>query len=188
MKKNCIRRVLYLIFILIILTNPGCGLRRIEKPESDKVRIILYRKWWPKTIDSRSPFFSELLQESGTLFKTADTTYLLVMTEERITEVKGKTVLAVIYPEVDISPGWSFDTYFTHLYIPLDTKWKDGTVFFRGRYDYPPGSITPDYPLISRGMGVVVNYQGTGRIKGILRKMGIKMKYPEPVPSERGGK
>ncbi|QTA84118.1 hypothetical protein [Desulfonema magnum] len=188
MKKNCIRRVLYLIFILIILTNPGCGLRRIEKPESDKVRIILYRKWWPKVIDSHIPFFSELFKESEILFKSADTTYKLVMTEERITEVKGQTVLALIYPEVDISPRWSFDTYFTHLYIPLDTKWYDGTVFFRGRYDHPRGSIVPDYSLISRGLGVVINTRGTGRIKEILRKMGIETEYPEPEPSERGGK
>ncbi|QTA84122.1 hypothetical protein [Desulfonema magnum] len=181
--------LILVILVSEILMTPGCcGLRRTEKPESDKVRIILYRKWWPKVIDSQIPFFSELFKESEILFKSADTTYKLIMTEERITEVKGQTVLALIYPEVDISPRWSFDTYFTHLYIPLDTKWYDGTVFFRGRYDHPRGSIVPDYSLISRGLGVVINTRGTGRIRDILRKMGIKMKYPEPEPSKRGGK
>jgi hypothetical protein len=165
----------------------GCGPRKIPEQKFDEVRIGLYRDGEQSFINKNSHCFSELLQECGNLFETADTTYMMIFIGRRVRRVKEvETALEVIWPKVRIIPlpyNHNLKLWFTKILIPLSGEWANGTVFYSGICDYTlsrldkgyvPGESEADYFFVASGLGVVINTRGLSELKPLLRKMGIE--------------
>jgi len=181
-----IKNVIHLLTIIMGMWIIGEPLMAAEKsPKYNEIQIILYQKGKQNALDSRSTYFQEVLQECERLFITADDTYLLVMSKERIAKIKKKqTALEVIYPEIQTGKIRNqLTVYFTKLLIPLTGRFSNGTVFFAGIHEYELKRDNPDllpeqnYNYIDqyRGFNFVRNTKGLIKLKETLKKISIKL-------------
>lgn len=176
-----IKGVIHLLTIIMGMWVIGEPLMAAEKsPKSNEIQIILYQKGKQKLLDNQSPYFQAVLCECENLFKTADTTYRLIFSKDRINIIKKEeSVLEVIYPQVEatIIPFNHQKLYFTKLFIPLTGRFSNGTVFFAGAYAYVLGETKPeDSSLLEYGStNFVRNTQGLSKLNNAIKKMSIKI-------------
>ena len=172
--KQCIYLSLAIVFLAVTITT---GAKMKETVRLDAMQIIIYQEGQSAIIDSDSPHFLEVLHESESLFTNADSSYRLIVSKERISEIKEKQIaLEIIYREIQTRKvGDRLLVYFTRLLIPLTGEFSNGTVFFAGAYAYALGETKPEYSLVSEygSINLVLNTQGVDKLKEILRQMSI---------------
>lgn len=179
-----IKGVIYLLTIIMGTWVIGERLMAEEKsPKFNEVQIILYQRGKQEFLDKKSPYFQEALDECEKLFLTADNTYLLILHDELISQVKNKMAIEVIYPIVHkaVHAFRSTSVYYTRLLIPLQGRFSNGTVFFAGIHEYELKRDKPDlipeqnYSYVDqyRVINFILNTKGLSKLKEILQKMSI---------------
>lgn len=141
-----------------------------EKPKSNEVQIILYKKGKQKIFDNQSPYFHELLQECERLLETADDVYLLIVTDDLVNGIKKRQIgLEIIYPQVVFLTVLGRKTEIERFFIPLKGRWSRGTIFYGVPYS------DKDLGLEGIYSGNAFNTQGVDKLKEILKKMSAKI-------------
>lgn len=138
-----------------------------------RTRAFFHRKNRSTEIDSSG--VKILVPECEKLFRDADDTLLLLMTPERIDEIRhSETSLEISYPEVKMGTSLGVTVYYTKLLIPLGGQF-DGMIFYAGSAQ--PGAEKKGFQALQKYevFNFVRNSKGTDRVKGILKNLGAKL-------------
>jgi hypothetical protein len=179
-----VKAIIYLCMLtLVVLGTYGFVMGRVSKKETREekpaeVQIILYKKGMKSYLDKQSSYFNGILAESEQLFLTADSGYRLIMTPDRIEDMKKEQIiLEVLYPHIQTGTiREQLTVYFTKLLIPLTGQFSNGTVFFAGEYanrleGKPEYSTLLEYGALT----FVRNTRGLEKLRGVLQEAAFKV-------------
>jgi len=153
------------------------GLNSLPEQKPNSNQIVLHDHGRSTTLDQHSAFFKDVLTESNSLFLEADTSYRLLMSQERIVNLKQREVaLEIKFSAVqsgDVLKGHK--VHFTSLLIPLSGQFADGTVFFAGKWERQNEHQELKYASLQDYLpaNFVRNTRGLNRLKEQLKKMAI---------------
>jgi hypothetical protein len=172
---------IYAIVVLTVILGTWLAGRTREKQEQDNqktTQIILYTKGKETNLDEHTLSFKQVWSESEQLFVTADSGYRLIMTKERLEDIKRNQIaIEVVYPTLQsVTLRNQRSIYFTKLLIPLKGQFANGTVFFAGSDAYTLHGKDPDYSLLLEygSTNFVRNTGGLGKLKAALEQMGVR--------------
>jgi hypothetical protein len=177
-----IRVPVYLVLVLTVGALGMCvvgrtGMNKLPQEKPSRNQIVLYDHGRTTSLDSQSAFFNDVLNESKSLFFDADTSYRLIMSEERIASIKKQHMfLEISFSEIqsgEVLKGHK--VHFTKLLIPLSGQFADGTVFFGGSWDRLLETQDLKYASLQdyKPTNFVRNTRGLSTLKGHLKKMSI---------------
>jgi len=143
--------------------------------KADGPELLLYRNGRPLSITRESSsHFAALLSAGEELFLNADSSYRLIMSPDRIEQLKrNETVLEIAYPAVQIAKIQGRHTaYYGKLLIPLTGQFANGTVFFAGAWALEPGTRPSDTSAALQygALTFVLNTRGLKQLKDALRE------------------
>jgi hypothetical protein len=153
----------------------GTGLNTLPEAKPKKNQIMLYNHGDMTSFEESSAFFNDVLSESKDLFLTADTSYRLIMSEDRIASMK-KQQMAIEIKFSEIQSGEvlkGHKVHFTKLLIPLSGQFADGTVFFAGSWDRLLQSPEPTYASLQEygPINFVRNSRGLSLLREHVKQM-----------------
>lgn len=140
-------------------------------------QVLLYRGGVVRSVPNESHGFTDVLSAGEALFRDADSSYRLVMSETRIEEMKRKgALLEIVYPAIQTTNLLNRHTaHFLKLLIPLSGQFTDGTVFFAGYWaQQSAGPQVTDLRAYRYGATTfVLNSKGVHSLKAALVQAGF---------------
>lgn len=155
-----------------------------QKPALAEVSIIIHAKGKSTYLDIKDANVKQVLVESEKLFETATSGYQLIITKDRIENIKKKQwALEIIYPDIrtkigNLNTAYQSTLYFTRLLIPLSEQFANGTIFYAGAYAESIGDNKPEYASLSE-YGPTNNFfngQGIAKLKESLQQANVTIR------------
>ena len=131
------------------------------------MEVLIYHRGKHIGVDSRVA--PGVVGECERLLTEADTTRLLIMTPDRIREIKSADAVEIVYPSIQTkSVLANTRVYFTKLLIPLSGEFANGMVFYAGSAQ--PGADKLNYDSLQEygPVNFVRNTQGLEKLEEVL--------------------
>ena len=163
----------YMSFLVVVILGTWQLIRGpVEVREDPKppksIEVIIYDKGRQIKLDSTN--IPVLVTECERLFTEADDILLLIMTPDRIQDIKKNDAIEILYPSIQTKVIIGKVTHFTKLLIPLSGEFATGMVFYDSSAQ--AGMEKENYPYLQQygTTNFVRNSRGIEKLKAIIQK------------------
>jgi hypothetical protein len=153
---------------VLALLSSDCGSIRSEQPP--RIRVLLHSKG--KSLEIPPQDAEPVVAAAGDYFERANESMRLIMTDQRIQDIRKKQdALEIIYGSVRVIPWRGMQAHMRRLLIPLSGEFA-GMVFFAGALSPPDEKLgDADVPDSYDGVNFARNPTGPQRIQKLIQEI-----------------